>query len=173
MLSIDPPNMEPPCDPVYDDLEVLKVTITWNDEEYGVRYIPYVGYDIHPPLDDFKREFFNDVMLEVGYPFPEIDDTYVYSRWSKDALLMAIEGEARDTIDLVSSIPFHFFGKFPDHFGGYYKKNIIDWLKDNQRRWLKIEVTDFWKVPEKEQKKIRSFIEEERAISKAINEGKL
>lgn len=170
MKAIDPPNLEPPCDP-YDYLEVWKVTITWDGDEWETRYIPYIGYDSHEMLSDFKREFYTEVMGHVGYPFPEYDDTYVYSRWSKDALLMVIEGKREDTFDLVSSIPFYLLGNFPDRFGGYHKKNIINWLKDNQERWLKIEVMSFWKIPKKEQKEIRSFIEEERAIEDYINRG--
>ena len=170
-MAIDPPNLEPPYDPVYDDLEVWKVKIEWDGDDYDVRYIPYIGYESHEMLMAFKREFHKEVMRYVGYPFPEYDDTYVYSRWSKDALLMVIEGEQEDTFDLVSSIPFYLWGNFPDRFGGYYKKDIIDWLKNNTERWCKIEVMNFWDIPEEKQKEIRSFIEEERAIEDYINRG--
>lgn len=171
MRAIDPPNLEPPYDPLYDDLEVWKVKIEWDGDEYETRYIPYIGYDSHQMLDSFKREFYKEVMGYVGYPFSEYDDTYVYSRWSKDALLMVIEGEQEDTFDLVSSIPFYLWGNFPDRFGGYYKKDIVDWLMNNTERWCKIEVMDFWDIPEEKQKEIRSFIEEMRAIQDHINRG--
>lgn len=159
MLPIDPP-----CDPVYDDLEVWKVTITWDNEEYETKYIPYIGYDSHLMLDDFKRDFYKEVMKYVGYASPSLEQEFVYSILSRAAIFQECwDNGYADTLALlfdIASYPAEEPYKIK-----YYKKDITDWLKDNQERWVKIEVIDFWKVPEEEQKEIRSFIEENKSSS--------
>lgn len=160
---------EPPCDP-YDDLEVWKVTMTWDGDEYETRYIPYIGYDSHEMLDDFKREFMTEVMRYVGYASPSREQEFVYTILLKEEVLKECKDEQyTDTFDLVSALPSYPAGE--PYKTRYYKKNIIDWLKDNQERWLKIEKLSFWKIPKEEQASIRSFIEEERAINNYINRG--
>lgn len=170
MMAIDPPNLEPPYDP-YDDLEVWKVKIEWDGDEYDVRYIPYIGYS-HEMLDSFKREFHKEVMRYVGYASPSREQAFVYSiLTNNEALEDCWDEGCIDTFTLLFDIPS--YPSEEPYKTRYYKKDIIDWLKNNTEQWCKIDVMNFWDVPEEEQKKIRSFIEEERAIGKAINEGKL
>lgn len=162
MMAIDPPNLEPPYDPVYDDLEVWKVKIEWDDDEYETRYIPYIGYDSHEMLTAFKREFYADVMMSIGYASPSLEQGSVYSVLNKSEAILLNEKEGYvDTAALLKDI-----GSYPadePYMTRYSKKEIVDWLKDNTERWRKIEVMDFWDIPEEKQKEIRSFIEEMRA----------
>ena len=168
-MAIDPPNLEP-CDSIYDDLEVWKVKIEWDDDEYDVRYIPYIGYDSHEMLMAFKREFYADVVMSIGYASPSLDQGSVYSILKKSEAILLNEKEGYvDTVALLKDI-----GSYPadePYMTRYSKKEIIDWLMNNTERWRKIEVMNFWKIPEDQQKEIRSFIEEERAIEHYINRG--
>ena len=170
MMAIDPPNLEPPYDPIYDDLEVWKVKIEWDGDEYDVRYIPYIGYDSHEMLMAFKREFYKEVMRYVGYASPSREQEFVYTvLTNEEALEDCWDEHYLDTFALlydISSYPCE-----EPYKTRYYKKDIIDWLKNNTKRWCKIEVMDFWDIPEEKQKDIRSFIEEERAINDYINRG--
>ena len=171
MMAIAPPNLEPPYDPVYDYLEVWKVTITWDGDEYETRYIPDIGYESPEMLSDFKREFISDTMRYVGYASPSHNQYFVYSVMSKDEVLKQYwEEGCKDTFALVFNVHCYRCDEKP-YKVKYHKKDIIDWLKDNQQRWLKIEVMSFWKIPKKEQEEIRSFIDEERAIEDYINRG--
>lgn len=170
MMAIDPPNLEPPHDPIYDDLEVWKVKIEWDGDEYETRYIPYIGYDSHEMLMAFKREFYANVMRGIGYASPSLDQGFVYSIFKKSEAILLNEKEGYiDTVALLKDI-----GSYPadePYITRYYKKNIVDWLMNNTERWCKIEVMKFWDIPEEKQKEIRSFIEEERAIQNHINRG--
>lgn len=170
MMAIDPPNLEPPCDPLYDNLEVWKVTITWDGDEWETRYIPYIGFDTHQMLGDFKREFYTEVMRYVGYASPSREQAFVYSTFTKEELLNDCKSEGyEDMVALLSDIHAHYAGE--PYKTRYHKEEIIEWLKNNQDRWLKIDVMNFWKILEDQQKEIRSFIEEERAIEDYINRG--
>lgn len=169
-MAIDPPNMEPPYDPVYDYLEVWKVTITWDGDEYETRYIPDIGFESHEMLSDFKRDFYREVMRYVGYASPWKEQEFVYSKLSKEEFMKELLNENEtDTFALVFALPsYHAEEPYRTR---YPKSKIVEWLKDNQERWLKIEVMSFWKIPKKEQEEIRSFIDEERAINDYINRG--
>ena len=170
MKAIDPPNLEPPYDSLYDDLEVWKVTIIWDGDEWEIRYIPYIGYDSYEMLDSFKREFHKEVMRYVGYASPSREQAFVYTVLKKEEALEDCWNEGyMDTFALLFDIP-----SYPceePYKTRYYKKDIVDWLMNNTERWCKIEVMNFWDIPEEKQKEIRSFMEEERAIQDHINRG--
>ena len=169
MMAIDPPNLEPPYDP-YDDLEVWKVTISWDGDEWETRYIPYIGFDAHQMLDDFKREFYTEVMRYVGYASPSREQEFVYTVLKNEEALEDCWDEGyMDTFALLYEISSYPCGE--PYKTKYYKEEIIKWLKDNQDRWLKIDVMNFWKIPKDQQKEIYSFIEDERAIEDYINRG--
>lgn len=170
MKAIDPPNLEPPYDPIYDDLEVWRVTITWDDDEWETRYVPYIGYGSYETVNNFKREFYREVMRYVGYASPSREQNFVYTVFTKEELINDCKNEGyEDMVALLSSI-----GSYPagePYMTKFYKKEIVDWLKDNRERWLRIDVMNFWDIPEDKQREIRSFIEEERAIKKYTNSG--
>lgn len=161
-MLIEP--FEPPYDEVYDTLEVWKVTILWDGDEYETRYIPDIGYDSCELLDGFKREFYADVIRSLGYLSKWTDFVYILNP------KVFTKVDRLDSAELLASIPSYPWLE-SSRARMYTKKNVVDWLKDNSERWLKIEVMDFWQIPEREQDKVRDFVEEERALQNYYNNG--
>lgn len=149
-IAINPPNLEPPYDP-YDDVEVIKVEIKWNDDLFAREYIFDFGFEPVDRLTRLKNEFYKHVCNEIT------QKTIEYFR----------QEEMIDTAELLEAMERIRYIHSED--SGI--KSIVNWLKNNENRWLTIEYMDFYDIPSENQKEIRSFIEEERAIQHHINRG--
>ena len=158
MKAIDPPNLEAPYDP-YEELEVYKVVIIWDNDIYTVKHFPVLGYETDLALNSLKREFFNFVQDDIGDAF----DFYVWSKESdEEDIAEREEVDMNDSATMLSVIP-----KYPtnldDYKVRYYTKDIEDYLKDHSEKWLKIDTVSFYSMPACAQRYVREWIEEHNA----------
>ena len=158
MKAIDPLNLEAPYDP-YEELEVYKVVIIWDNDIYTVKHFPVLGYETDLALNSLKREFFNFVQDDIGDAF----DFYVWSKeLNEEDIAEREEVDMNDSATMLSVIP-----KYPtnldDYKVRYYTKDIEDYLKDHSEKWLKIDTVSFYSMPACAQRYVREWIEEHNA----------
>lgn len=158
MNAIDPSNLEAPYDP-YEELEVYKVVIIWDNDIYAVRHFPILGYETDLALNSLKREFFSFVEDDIG-------DALDFCVWSKELneedIVEREEVDMNDSATMLSVIP-----KYPtsldDYKVRYYTKDIEDYLKDHSEKWLKVDTVSFYTMPACAQRYVREWIEEHNA----------
>lgn len=158
MKAIDPSNLEVPYDP-YEDLEVYKVVIIWDNDIYAIRHFPILGYETDLALNSLKREFFSFVEDDIGNAL----DFCVWSKESNEEdIAEREEVDMNDSATMLSVIP-----KYPtnldDYKVRYYTKDIEDYLKDHSEKWLKIDTVSFYSMPACAQRYVREWIEEHNA----------
>lgn len=158
MKAIDSPNLEAPYDP-YEELEVYKVVIIWDNDIYAIRHFPILGYETDLALNSLKREFFSFVGDDIG----DALDFYVWSKESNEEdIAEREEVDMNDSATMLSVIP-----KYPtsldDYKVRYYTKDIEDYLKDHSEKWLKIDTVSFYSMPACAQRYVREWIEEHNA----------
>ena len=158
MKEIDPPNLEAPYDP-YEELEVYKVVIIWDNDIYTVKHFPILGYETDLALNSLKREFFSFVEDDIGHAL----DFCVWSKeLNEEDIAEREEVDMNDSATMLSVIP-----KYPtnldDYKVRYYTKDIEDYLKDHSEKWLKIDTVSFYSMPACAQRYVREWIEEHNA----------
>lgn len=155
MKAID---LEAPYDP-YEELEVYKVVIIWDNDIYTVKHFPILGYETDLALDSLKREFFSFVEHDIGHAL----DLCVWSKeLNEEDIAEREEVDMNDSATMLSVIP-----KYPtnldDYKVRYYTKDIEDYLKDHSEKWLKIDTISFYSMPACAQRYVREWIEEHNA----------
>lgn len=163
MKAIDPPNLEAPYDP-YEDLEVYKVVIIWDNDIYTVKHFPILGYETDLALNSLKREFFSFVEDDIGERhLDDVNEVFVWSQESNEEDIAEREElDMNDSATMLSVI-----ASYPVNYGTYQTryavKDIEDYLKDHSEKWLKIDTVSFYSMPACAQRYVREWIEEHNA----------
>lgn len=162
MIPEDIIDIAPPSDPL-EDLEVWKVAITWDNDLYLIKYVPDLGYKSHEELEAIEREFFHDVMEDIGYKDSnDPSHTFIYSvKFRDEDIADREEDDMEDSANMLSVIPSYPTDN-PMFRVRYCRKDIEDWLKNNRKKWLSIEVFEFGRIPAAVQRTIRERIREEQ-----------